>query len=147
MSNVKAKDVKLSCDLTFDKFATHKGHTEIISNKNFKEGDWNALCKLKKSPPNVHKRVIPVDFRDFCMLVVTEVAPHSSVKKHSHAEGIVRFVISGSFNLNGVKYDEGDWVLVPESVPYEITTETGYVVIAGYRTWCEEPPSLTMSSS
>jgi len=139
MGSVKAKDVKLSCDLSFTKFATHKGHQEIISNHNFKEGDWSVICKLKKSPPNVHKRVIPVDFREFCMLVVTEVAPHSSVNKHSHAEGIVRYVIKGSFILNGVEYREGDWVLVPEGVPYSITTESGYIVIAGYRTWCEEP--------
>ena len=139
MKRVEAKDVKLSCDLSFEKFATHKGHTDVISNQNFKEGDWNTLCHLKKSPPNVHKRVIPVDFRDFCMLVVTEVDPNSVVKKHSHAEGIVRYVIKGSFVLNGVTYSEGDWVLVPEGVPYEITTESGYIVIAGYRTWCEEP--------
>ena len=138
-STVNAEDVKLSCDLPFTKFATHKGHTEIISNMNFKEGDWNEVCRLKKSSPGVHKRVIPVDFRDFCMLVVTEVAPNTAVKKHSHDEGIVRYVIKGSFLLNGTRYKKGDWVLVPEGVPYEITTKSGYVVIAGYRTWCKEP--------
>lgn len=139
MSQVESKDVKLSCDLKFDKFATHKGHEEIISNKNFKEGDWSEVCKLRSSSDSVYKRVIPVDFRDFCMLVVTEVAPNTTVKKHSHKEGIVRYVIKGSFILNGVRYKAGEWVLVPEGIPYEITTKSGYTVIAGYRTWCEEP--------
>lgn len=129
-------ETKLSTDLPFESFIDPLTCEQIVDNKSFKFGDWNQICRFKESPPGVEKRVIPVDLRPFCMMVITTVQPGTHVFKHTHDEGIIRYVLRGSFTLNGREYRTGDWVFVPYCMTYEIITSEGYTVIAGYYTSC-----------
>ncbi|MEJ1409100.1 MAG: cupin domain-containing protein [Candidatus Sedimenticola sp. (ex Thyasira tokunagai)] len=132
-----SKKIEMDIDISFDDFVNPKTSNEIVSNKTFDKGDWNEVCMMRKAFSGTKRRVLPIDFRDFCMLVVSEVEPNTTVPKHVHKEGIARYIISGSLVLNGEEYKAGDWILVPEDTPYEIFTEEGYTAIAGYLQACE----------
>jgi len=137
MGRIKAKDVKLKSEIQFTQFVNPAKPNDVVSNKNFVLGDWNEIAKLETTFPGVTKKVIPIDFRDFPMLVYTTVEPGIEVPRHTHAEGIARFIISGSLKLNGVSYAAGDWILVPEGKSYEIQTEDGYSALVAYLQACE----------
>jgi anti-sigma factor ChrR (cupin superfamily) len=139
MAQIDPKTVRLQAAITFEQFLNPKHQKAVVSNKNFALGNWNDLCRLQGSPKGVRKRVLPVDFRDFCMVVVTDVEPGTDVASHGHDEGIVRYIIEGSLRLNGVTYDAGDWILVPPGMKYEIHTDTGYKAVAGYLAACDPP--------
>ena len=126
----------LSSDLPFADFIDPLTCKNIVDNESFPEGDWEQICRLKDTRPGVNKRVIPVDLRPYCMLVVSTVEPNTEVEGHSHDEGIIRFIVEGSFTLNGKRYTAGDWVFVPSGMLYEICTSEGYTAVAGYYTWC-----------
>jgi hypothetical protein len=83
-----AKEVpSLETELQFNDFLNPESCTEIVSNKTFPLGDWNLICKFKDTVPEINKRVIPIDARPYCMLVVTTVEPGTHVPEHSHDEG------------------------------------------------------------
>lgn len=137
---VAAHEIKLDMELSFEKFTNPKVDKEIISSRTFREGNWKKVCVLRNSFKGVTKHVIPVDFREFCMLVVTEVEPGAKIPNHTHKEGIVRYITKGSLKLNGTAYKAGDWIMVPEGMSYEIETEEGYASVAGYLAACGPPP-------
>jgi mannose-6-phosphate isomerase-like protein (cupin superfamily) len=138
MSNIDANDVRLRAKLPFTDFVSSKTAKDLITNYDFHGGQWSELCRMETKFGGVYKRVLPIDFRDYCMLVVTKVAPGTSVPRHAHKEGIFRYVLEGSFTMNGHDLRAGDWVVVPEGMPYEIQTVEGYTVLAGYLMACEE---------
>jgi hypothetical protein len=70
------------------------------------------------------------------MFYIVNVAPKTHISRHSHAEDIFRFVVSGSLVVNEIPIDEGMWFVVKANTPYEITTEHGYKTFAGYRNAC-----------
>ena len=131
----------LASDLQLTDFIDPESSKEIISSKTFPRGDWNQICRLKNTPPEINKRVIPVDARSYRILVVTTVAPNTRVPNHSHDEGVVRFITQGSLTLNDVDYHAGDWVFTPEGSSYEIYTSEGYTAVAGYGTYCGGDPN------
>ena len=139
MGVVDPKDVKLKTELPFERFLSPTNLTQIVSNQTF-EYDWSKVCELDQEFEGVYKRVLPIDFREFCMLVVTKVAPGTTVPSHGHKEGIFRYILEGSLTLNGVPYRAGDWIVVPTGMPYKITTEEGYKAIAGYLQACDPHP-------
>jgi hypothetical protein len=136
MAELSPEKIVLECQLTFPEFQHPGRATGIVSSRSFRDGRWSELCQLKTEFEEVSKRVIPIDFRDFCMIVLTEVAPCTSVTEHGHKEGIARYITEGSLILNGQTYEAGDWILVPEGMTYEIYTETGYRAVEGYLQAC-----------
>ena len=139
MANINPEDVKLDTKLSFSAFVSPKNTSTIISNKNFPHGDWSECFEISHRFEGVYKRALLIDFRDFCMLVLTKVAPKTNVPQHSHKEGIFRYIIEGSLTINGEHYRAGDWLVVPEGMPYEISTIEGYTAIAGYLMACGDP--------
>ncbi len=123
MEDFDIEKVKLHTNLGFKDFIDPAKATQIITSKTFPHGDWNQISRVTKIPfPSVQQRVLPVDIRAFCMLVVTEVGANTTVPRHRHKEPIIRFITKGSLILNGVFYQAGDWIFVPEGVHYEIQT-------------------------
>jgi hypothetical protein len=137
MASMNPEDIKLNTKLPFTSFLSTAKINAIVSNKNFECGDWNDLCEIQQRFEGVYKRALPIDFRDFCMLVLSKVAPKTHVPKHSHKEGIFRYIIEGSLKLNDEDYRAGDWIVVPQGFPYEIFTVEGYTAIAGYLMACD----------
>lgn len=126
----------LACEMPFEDFIDPTQIKEIVDSRNFRDGEWSRLTYLTDSPDGSHKRVVPVDTGFYHLFVITNVAPGKIVDTHQHDEAILRYVVSGSFTINGEKYSAGEWVVVPANYPYRIETKDGYTVVAGYGQAC-----------
>ncbi|WP_458655467.1 cupin domain-containing protein [Enterobacter ludwigii] len=133
MPSMKDRVDKINWKMMYDP----KKVTEIISSKSIT--NWAKLHPLTVIPNRIDKSLIPIDFKMFRLLSVTSVAPGVKVVPHSHDEPVFRFFLKGSVLLNGVKYEEGDWILIPEGVEYELTTEDGYTALVDYGVQCGAP--------
>ena len=77
----------------------------------------------------------------FRLRSVTTVSPGVKVVPHSHDEPVFRYFLKGSVVLNGVRYEAGDWLLIPKDVVYELETEEGYTALVDYGVQCGAPPN------
>ena len=133
-----ATTVKIKSELAFESFIDPYKLTEIASSKTFKNGQWRSLTALEDFRNGIHKSVLPIDISKYKILVISQVVPGRLIKTHKHDdEPQFRYILSGSFKLNGETYFTGDWVVVPKGYAYEIYTETGYTTMAGYGMSCE----------
>jgi hypothetical protein len=131
-----SEQIQLSSELRFDEFVTSET-TAIVDSHAFRGGDWRKLTQQTSFADPVGKFIIPVNISGVRFLVLTEVKASASVASHEHAEAILRFVVSGEFELNGVTYGPGDWVYVPAGVACNIRSESGYTTLAGYGLPCD----------
>lgn len=113
--------------------------TEIISSKSIT--NWGKIQPLTVIPNRIDKSLIPIDFKMFRLMSVTTVSPGVRVVPHSHNEPVFRFFISGSVLLNGIRYEAGDWMLIPKDFEYELYTEEGYTALVDYGVKCGAPPN------
>lgn len=113
--------------------------TEIVSSKSFLNGKWKELSRHKLfNEPEVKKWFIPVDCSYWSIDIVTIVDPLTVIPNHQHTEPVMRYVLDGSFELNGVEYSRDDWVIVPAHFSYSIQTRSGYRILSKYHDECEE---------
>ena len=113
--------------------------TEIVSSKSFMGGNWKDQCRHREfNEPEVKKWFIPIDCSYWNIQIVTIVDPLTIIPPHQHTEPVLRHVLQGSFELNGVEYSEGDWVVVPANFVYSIQTRSGYRILSAYHDQCEE---------
>ena len=113
--------------------------TEIVSSKSFLNGQWLAQVKHKLfNEPEVKKWFVPVDCSYWNIQLITIVEPLTIIPEHVHTEPVLRRIVDGSFEMNGVLYSEGDWVIVPANLPYSIQTREGYKIISAYHAQCQE---------
>lgn len=113
--------------------------TEIISSKSV--SNWAKIHPLTVTANRIDKSLIPIDFKYFRLVSITTVAPGVKIVPHSHNEPVYRFFLSGSVEMNGVRYEAGDWMLVPEGIEYELYTEHGYTALVNYGAACGTPPN------
>lgn len=119
---------------------------EIVSNKSFLGGKWLEQTKHNLfKEPEIKKWFIPVDCSYWNIDVITIVEPLTGIPEHVHDEPVMRYVLSGSFELNGEIYQEGDWVIVPAGQRYQIQTREGYKILSRYHDQCKECTWLTLS--
>ncbi len=111
--------------------------TEIISSKSIT--NWAKLQPLTVIPNRIDKSLIPIDFRMFRLMSITTVSAGVKVVPHSHNEPVFRFFLKGSVELNGVRYEAGDWMLIPKDIEYELHTEEGYTALVDYGGKCGTP--------
>ena len=109
----------------------------IISSTQLK--DWQNVSQVKQFPGKIAKQVIPLDFAFYRMSIVTKVEPGVVVETHMHEEPVFRYVVEGKLELNGIKHEVGDWVLVPSRTPYRVVSPIGYTVLASYGAKCGSP--------
>ena len=125
-------------------FETLSSHIERIERfqKQFKDKDIILSTDFEPEimlDNGIPKTPIVWPLYQYNMFYLTTVTPKTTVDKHSHNEDIFRFVTKGSLILNKtIKIDEQSWFIVRKNVPYEVYTETGYSVIAGYGVSCSE---------
>ena len=100
-------------------------------------------------PEGIEKWQLPIIISEGrpSFLFVTVAAPDTHVGKHMHPDDvIVRIIMSGSITVDGVELSEGDWMYVPNTVPYSYTAgrlgavmfhiyNCGGGIIAGRDTW------------
>lgn len=130
--------VKMHTDMPFEDFIDPYALKNIVDSRTFDSGNWRPKTKLKDFQNGIDKVVIPVDISQYKILVVTETAAGRTIKAHSHDdEPMFRYLLSGSFKLNGIEYSIGEWVIVPVGMTYEIHTDTGYTTLAGYGMSCQ----------
>jgi hypothetical protein len=119
--------------------------TEIVSNKSM-AANLRQLTKHKLfREPEVQKFFIPVDCSYWDLQLITEVAPGTIIPEHEHDEPVLRHILEGSMELNGVEYAKGDWIVVPANFRYSIQTRPGYKVLSGYHANCAECSWATLS--
>lgn len=113
--------------------------TDIVSSKSFLNGKWleHTQHKLFKEP-EVKKWFLPIDCTYWNLTLITIVEPLTVIPVHQHDEPVLRYVLSGSMELNGQHYCEGDWVLVPAKFDYGIQTRDGYKILSKYHANCAE---------
>lgn len=113
--------------------------TEIISSKTI--NNWEKIHPLTIIPNRIDKSLMPIDFSVFRLMSVTTVSPGVKVVPHSHNEPVFRYFLKGSVLLNGVRYEAGDWMLIPKDMVYELYTEEGYTALVDYKARCGSPPN------
>ncbi|KAB8059912.1 hypothetical protein GCN74_11085 [Janthinobacterium sp. FT14W] len=71
------------------------------------------------------------------MFYLVTVPEGTVVTPHAHDENIFRLIVKGSLLLNK-KYliEAGTWFAIKAGSKYEITTENGYISLAGYTSNC-----------
>jgi quercetin dioxygenase-like cupin family protein len=132
------QSVAMKSGLQFDSFIDPYAIKDLVSSKTYKKGQWRSLTALQDFTNGIQKSVLPIDITEYKILVLSQVAPGRLIKAHKHDdEPQFRYIISGSFKLNGETYHAGDWVIVPQGYDYEIYTETGYSTFAGYGMSCQ----------
>ncbi|TLX12263.1 cupin domain-containing protein [Rhizobium sp. MHM7A] len=113
--------------------------TEIVSSQDFLGGDWLKKTKHKLfNEPQLKKYFIPVDFRYYGLELISIIDPGTIIPRHAHTEPVYRYVLDGSFKLNGREFERDDWLIVPANYEYEIETRSGYRVLSKYHEQCEE---------
>lgn len=88
----------------------------------------------------VTKYEIPV-LKESHSYTYTKFDAGTKVKRHSHDEGQLRIITSGSFNfvVNDEKFDqleEADWIYIPKDVEYSIETLEPGAMLTGYGMSC-----------
>lgn len=130
--------VKMHSDMPYDDFVDPYKITEIVDSRTFMGGAWRSLTTLQDFTNGIDKFVLPIKLEQYRIFVVTRVVAGRIIKSHSHDdEPMFRYLVAGSFDLNGIKYNTGEWVIVPIGLNYEIYTEDGYTSIAPYGMSCE----------
>lgn len=135
MPSTKGREDKIDWSRMYDPATV----TEIISSKSI--SNWAKLHPLTVIPNRIDKSLIPIDFKAFRLMSVTTVSAGVKVVPHSHNEPVFRFFLEGSVELNGVRYEAGDWMLIPKDVEYELFTEGGYTALVDYKAACGTPPN------
>ena len=101
--------------------------TEIVNNRNA-ESMLNTEIETSKSLEalGLSINILPIDISELKQIRHIKVEPNSSVPEHAHEGPVVRFITKGSAMVNGITYEEGDWMIIPGETKYQIETSTGY---------------------
>jgi hypothetical protein len=130
---------KFECDIDSSLIINPLTLTDIVSSKNFLGGDWWRKVKHRLfNEPEVKKWFIPVDCSYWNIDVITIVEPLTVIPEHEHDEPVMRYVLEGTLELNGVTYGVGDWVIVPTNFRYKIQTRDGYKILSKYHESCRD---------
>ena len=130
---------EFSCDLSKDEIIDPTVIDHIVSSKDYSGEEWLEKTKHKLfKEPQLKKYFIPVDFSYWNLELVTIVDPGTGIPKHTHTEPVYRYIMDGSFELNGEEFQAGEWIIVPANFAYNIKTKTGYKIISRYHEKCEE---------
>jgi quercetin dioxygenase-like cupin family protein len=71
------------------------------------------------------------------MFYLVTVPAGTVVSPHAHDEDIFRLIVKGSLTLNKrYRIEAGTWFAVKAGSKYEITTDEGYLSLAGYTSNC-----------
>ena len=70
--------------------------------------------------------ILPIDISELRQIRHIRVEPNSSIPEHAHEGPVFRFITKGSAVVNGITYEEGDWMIIPAKTKYNIETSTGY---------------------
>ncbi len=118
----------------------------IVSSKNYRSGEWWSEAKHKLfNEPEVKKFFVPIDCSYWNLHLITVVEAGTVIPEHSHTEPVLRYILDGSLELNGIEYKAGDWIIVPANFAYQIQTIDGYKILSQYFDKCEECSWATLS--
>jgi hypothetical protein len=119
--------------LPYEQFVDPLSITEILSSREFMDGEWRKEAQIKHRFDGVSRFVLPFKGHDPAITVIVNVDPKTKVPLHVHkGDAVCRYILDGSFTLNGTRYETGEWVIVPKDKPYEIETEEGYQAVVTY---------------
>ena len=110
---------------------------EVINKRNYSEFLEELKIEVSESPfTGVETDIIPVDLEQFRIQRVHKVDAGTTIEEHSHDSVMLRTITQGSATVNGERYEEGDWMLIPANTKYSIETKAGYVASCTYGMFC-----------
>jgi hypothetical protein len=108
---------------------------DIVNKSNYTDHLNSKLVLETVEFPSVSSQTIPVDLSGMKILRSIDVAPGTSVPPHAHAGPTFRFILSGDATVEGVRYEAGDWMIIPAKKAYSIDTENGYRALGFCHMW------------
>ena len=101
--------------------------TEIVNNRNV-QSMLNTEIETSQTldAQGLSIDILPIDISELKQIRHIKVEPNSSIPEHAHEGPVVRFITKGSAMVNGIAYEEGDWMIIPAETKYKIETSTGY---------------------
>lgn len=92
----------------------------IITSRDSSSQRLSETLKISKLPPGFTKWQLPFAFEGTgAQFFVSVAEANASVSEHYHEEGDgVRFIVAGSIVYGGQELTAGDWMFIPEKVPY-----------------------------
>lgn len=90
----------------------------IITSRDSDLKELKDLLKVTNIPKGFSKWQLPIVL-DRAQMFISVAQPEAKVPAHVHNEGAgVRFIATGSIIYNGQELTAGDWMYIPEGVPY-----------------------------
>lgn len=101
--------------------------TEIVNSRNAHEM-LNTEIETSEvlDAEGLSIEVLPIDISELKQVRHIRVAPNSSIPEHAHEGPVFRFITKGTAVVNGITYEEGEWMIIPPNTRYKIETSTGY---------------------
>ena len=101
--------------------------TEIANKENF-QPMLNSEIETSEtlSAQGLAIDTLPIDISDLKQIRHIKVEPNSSIPEHAHVGPVLRIITKDSALVNGVTYEEGDWMTIPPDTKYHIESSTGY---------------------
>nr|WP_279090327.1 hypothetical protein [Comamonas thiooxydans] len=107
----------------------------IVNKDNFKSYLNSKIVSSKIEFEDVANTSIPIDLSGLKHIRHITVSPGTKVPTHAHNSPVVRFITHGDATVNGVKYQAGDWMIIPAKLRYSISTKGGYQALGICHMW------------
>ncbi len=109
----------------------------IFTSKDSKSLGLDRTLQVDNIPGGFKKWQLPVVL-DRAQMFISSAAPGAKVPAHIHKEGAgVRFIMSGSIVYEGNELTAGDWMYIPEGMPYSFEVgELGATMCYCYACCC-----------
>ncbi len=92
----------------------------IITSRDPVAKELRRLLKVDNVPEGFSKYQLPIVL-DKAQLFISVASPEVKVPAHVHNEGDgIRFITGGSIIYNEQELTQGDWMYIPQGVPYSI---------------------------
>ena len=95
--------------------------------------------KIGNLPEGITKWQLPIYWEGKgAQFFISVAAPNTKIEEHSHSEGDgLRFVVGGSISHEGRELGVGDWMFIPQNVPYSLQVgDMGAIMCYCYQCCC-----------
>jgi len=83
----------------------------------------NLESPITESNDSFEVKFMPVDFTNINRFYFKSIKAGFESTTHNHDSPTFRYIIKGSLIINDVRYEAGNWVLVPKTFDYTIKTD------------------------
>lgn len=108
---------------------------DIVNKNNYKKHLNSKIVSSKIEFEDVSNISLPIDLSGLKHIRQVTVKAGTDVPAHAHNSPVVRIITKGDATVNGILYNEGDWMIIPAKVRYSISTKNGYQALGICHMW------------